>query len=135
MPLPAVAPPDVVLWATGYFRAALAARPELYADDVFVSDAVPSTRRARMVVIESDGGPKLDVVRIVQRLRFQVWAGSWQETTNLALLVYGLVVACPGGSTPVLAVTGVNGPFRVADPSGDPKSFLNAELLVRGSDL
>ena len=134
MALPAIAPPDVILWATTYFRAALAARPEPVAQAAFVSDEVPNPRVPVMVVIESDGGPRLDYVRSAVRLRFQVWAGSKKDATDLALIVYALAAACPTG-VPVCAVSALAGPWRVADESGQPKQFLTAELVVRGATL
>ena len=134
LPLPAIAPPDIILWATGYFRAALAARAEPVAQAAYVSDEVPNPRRPVMVVIESDGGPRLDMVRSAQRLRFQVWAVSKKDASDLALIVYALVAACPDG-TPVCAVSAMAGPWRVADESGQPKQFLTCELIVKGADL
>lgn len=134
LPLPAIAPPDVILWATTYFRAALNARPEPVADTAFVSDEIPNPRRPAMVVIESDGGPRLDYVRSAVRLRFQVWGATKKDATDLALILYALVAACPTGS-PVCAVTELAGPWRVADESDQPKMFLTAELIVRGADL
>jgi len=134
LPLPAIAPPDIVLWATGYFRDALEARPEPVASAAYVSDEVPNPRRPVMVVIEGDGGPRLDYVRSAQRIRIQVWAGSKKDAADLALIVYALTAACPTG-IPVCAVSNLAGPFRVADESGQPKQFLTAELIVKGSTL
>lgn len=134
LPLPAVAPPDVILWATGYYRAALEARAETVANTAFVSDEVPNPRRPRMVVIESDGGNRLDYVRFAQRLRFQVWGSTKKEAIDLALIVYALTAACPTG-IPVCAVSDLAGPFRVADESGQPKQFLTAELIIKGASL
>lgn len=134
MSLPAIAPPDVILWATAHFRAALAARPEPVAATAFVGDEVPNPRRPAMVVIESDGGPRLDYVRSAVRLRFQVWGATKKDATDLALIVYALVAACPDGA-PVCAVSALAGPWRVADESDQPKMFLTAELIVRGANL
>lgn len=134
MPLPAIAPPDVILWATTYFRAALNARLEPVAATAFVSDEVPNPRRPAMVVIESDGGPRLDYVRSAVRLRFQVWGATKKDATDLALIVYALVAACPNGA-PVCAVSALAGPWRVADESDQPKQFLTAELVLRGDSL
>jgi len=134
LPLPAIAPPDIILWATGYFRAALNARSEPVASAAFVSDEVPNPRHPAMVVIESDGGPRLDMVRSAVRLRFQVWGASKKDATDLALIVYALVAACPDG-TLVCAVSALAGPWRVADESDQPKMFLTAELILRGDSL
>lgn len=132
--IPAIAPPDIILWAMGYFRAALEARPEPVASSADVLDEVPNPRRPRMVVIESDGGNRLDTVRFAQRLRFQVWGSTKQEAADLALIVYALTASCPTG-LPVSAVSNLAGPFRVADESGQPKMFFTAELVVKGSVL
>lgn len=134
MPLPAIAPPDIVLWATGYFRAALNARLEPVAATAFVSDEIPNPRRLAMVVIESDGGPRLDYVRSAARLRFQVWGATKKDATDLALIVYALIAACPNGA-PVCAVSALAGPWRVADESDQPKMFLTCELILRGANL
>ena len=134
MPLPAIAPPDIILWATGYFRAALAARTEPVATAAFVSDEIPNPRRPVMVVIESDGGPRLDYVRSAVRLRFQVWGVTKKDATDLALIVYALVAACPNGA-PVCGVSALAGPWRVADESGQPKMFLTCELILRGATV
>jgi len=130
--LPAIAPPDAILWAMGYYRDALAARPEPVASSASVSDEVPNPRRPSMVVIESDGGNRLDYVRSTCRLRFQVWGPTKKDAADLALIVYALTAASPDGS-PVCAVSDLAGPYRVADPSGQPKQFLTAELIVKGA--
>lgn len=132
MPLPMIAPPDVILWATSHFRTALHARTEPVAVAAVVSDEVPNPRVPAMVIIESDGGPRLDYVRSAARLRFQVWGATKKDATDLALIVYALVAACPDGS-PVCAVSALAGPWRVADEQ--PKMFLTAELIMRGDSL
>lgn len=132
--LPAVVFPDVELWATGWLRTALAARPEAYAANVFVGTAVPSTRRDRMVTIRRDGGPRLDATREAARLGVNVWGKTEQEASDLARLVRALLWAAPDGN-PVCRVDELAGPSPVADESGQPRRFLTFELTVRGSDL
>lgn len=124
--------PDVELWATGYLRAALAARTEPYAAAVYVGTAVPSTRRDRMVTVRRDGGPRLDVIREAARLGVNVWGKTEQEVSDLARLVRALLWAAPDGK-PVTKVTELSGPSPI--PDVQPRRFLTFELVVRGSTL
>lgn len=132
MSLPLVAFPDVELWAAGYLRTALAARTEPYAAGVFVSNAVPSTRRDRMVIVRRDGGPRLDAVREVARLGVNVWGSTEQEVTDLTRLVRALLWAAPDGK-PVCKAVENSGPSSI--PDAQPRRFMTFELTVRGSDL
>lgn len=123
--------PDAELWATGFIRTALAGRTELYAEGVYVSNAVPTTRRDRMVVVRRDGGPRLDVVREAARLSVNVWGKTEQEVTDLARLVRALFWAAPDGD-PVCKVAELSGPSPVADDSGQPRRLFVLELTIRG---
>ena len=129
---PVVVLPDVEMWATTYLRAALADRPEAYAADVYVSNAVPETRRDRMVVVRRDGGPRSRLWETA-RLTVNVWGSSEQEATNLARLVGALLWAAPDGD-PVIYITQPTGPTPVADPSRQPLRLQTFELTVRGTD-
>lgn len=131
---PTVIFPDVELWATAYLRAALAARVEEYTEDVFVSNAVPSPRRPRMVVVRRDGGPRLDKTREAARLSCRVWAESEQDVADLASMVRALMWAAPDGN-PVCRVNDLAGPSAVADESGTPLRFMSFELIVRAANL
>lgn len=136
MALPAVVFPDVELWGAAYLRARLADRVESYAAGVFVGNAVPATRRDRMVVLRRDGGPRVSAVTDVARLAVRVWGKSEQEATDLARLVRALLHdATSDDDGPVLRVNDQSGPSPVADESGQPLRFMVAELLVRGSAL
>lgn len=126
--------PDAELWATGTIRDALAGRTETYAQNVYVSNAVPTTRRDRMVICRRDGGPRLDVAREAARLGVRVWAMTEQDATDLARLVSALFGAAADGN-PVLKVTQPSGPTPVADSSGQPLRYLTFELTVRGANL
>lgn len=122
--------PDVELWATGYLRAALAGRAEPYAADVYVSNRVPTTRRARMVVVRRDGGRSngnLDDARLAIR----TWAATEQDATNLALLVHALIGDAPG-SGGVLRTSVESGPSPVADESDQPLRLSVFTIRQRG---
>ena len=131
MPLPVVVQPDVELWATGYLRAALAARPESYAVGVRVSNA--KVGNVRQVVVRRDGGPRLDLVREAARLGVNVWGETEQDATDLARLVAALLWAAPDGN-PVVKVTQPGGISPVADSSGQPLRYMTFEITTRGSE-
>lgn len=134
MSLPVVLFPDTELWATEYLRDVLAARPEPYTANVYVSNSVPSTRRDRMVTVRRDGGSRLDQVREAARLTVNVWAKTEQDATDLARMVAALLWAAPNGD-PVVKVEQFTGPSPVADLSGQPLRFMVFELTVRGTDI
>lgn len=134
MSVAAVLFPDVEMWATGYLRDALAARPESYTSNVYVGNAVPSTRRDRMVICRRDGGPRLDVVRELARLSVRVWAKTEADASDLALMVAALLWAGPDGN-PVVKVQQSAGPSPVVDTSGQPLRLMGFELTVRGADI
>lgn len=125
--------PDVELWATGYLRAALAARPEPYAAVNTVSNRVPPTRTNRMVIVRRDGGNS-DGLRDQARVSVQVWAKTEQDATDLARLVAALLWAAPTGD-PVLMVRQQSGPTPIADTSGQPLRYLVFDIHTRGEAL
>ena len=125
--------PDVELWACGYLKTALAARPEAFAN-AYVGIKVPQLRQSRMVVVRRDGGPRLDTVREAARLSVNVWAPTDLECANLARLVRALLWQAADGD-PVCRVSDLSGPSSVADESEVPRRFFSVELIVRGTSL
>jgi hypothetical protein len=132
--LPAVIFPDVEMWACGYLRTELAARPESYCADVFVSNTMPNTRSDRMVLVRRDGGPRTSLVRETARMTVRTWATSEQDANDLARMVAALLWAAPDGD-PVLRVDQPTGPSPVADDSRQPLRLQTFEVEVRGVDL
>jgi hypothetical protein len=124
--------PDIELELTGRYRAALAARAEPYAADVFVSNAVPSARRDRMVIVRRDGGTEAEF-RDRPRVSLRVWATTEKDVNDLARLVRALAPTFADGD-PIVAVplNARSGPVPVADESGQPLRLLNIEFHTRG---
>lgn len=124
--------PDIELVLTGRYRTALAARTEPYAQGVFVSNKVPTTRRDRMVIVRRDGGTQAEM-RDRPRVTFRVWATSEKDATDLANLVMALAPTFADGD-PIVAVptAGRSGPSPVADASGQPLRLLGIEFHTRG---
>lgn len=129
---PPVTFPDVELFLTGWLRAALAVRTEAFKAGVVVSNAVPTTRPARLVTIRRDGGPRLDVARESARIGVNVYAATEQDASNLTRLVRALLWACSDGA-PICRVVELSGPSPVADVV--PRRYLTFELIVRGANL
>lgn len=128
--LPVVVFADAEAWAVNYLRAQLAARPEAYASDVFVSTSVPSPRVDRMVVVRRDGGPRLDPARELVRFGVRVWGETDEVVTDLAQLVRALLAACPGEG-PIRRHTEIAGPVSIPDESRQPLRYLVVELIAR----
>lgn len=125
--------PDAELWATGRIRGELAGRVESYAQNVYVSNAIPATRRDRMVVVRRDGGPARGLFDH-PRLSVQVWAKSDQDATDLARLVSALMRLLPGDGV-CTAISQNSGPNPVADTSGQPLRYMVFDATTRGEML
>ncbi|MET4094567.1 hypothetical protein [Arthrobacter sp. UYCu712] len=124
---------------------AIAAGPpglhQALAADVYVGNQHPPTRRPKSVVVRDDGGPTTGIVTAQTSAGFTVLAGDddnpGKEATDLALLVAAIVAGSPGTEpgNPVAAVLTMNGPFKVADPSGQPRRYFTASLAVTGEEF
>lgn len=128
---PAVVHPDAELWATGYLRAALAARPEPYADASVANDKAKASK-PRKVVVRRDGGRQEGLFDF-PRLTVRVWALDGQEAADLSRLVRALLMVAPG-SGPVVRVESTTGPQGIPDESGSQK-FFTVDVKTRGSNL
>lgn len=140
---PPVLFPDVLDWACGYVRTALAARTEAYTSSVTVRDQRPDESAVdtmptsgRLVTIRDDGGPRLPGVTRVTTLGINVWAKKTKDAKNLALMVAAILEASPGNGA-IVAHRGATGPLSVQDPAdmGRPHFYLSVDLGVRGSAL
>lgn len=127
--------PDIELTLTGLYRTALAARAEPYAQDVYVSNTVPATRRDRMLIVRRDGGLQGEL-RDQPRISMRVWAQTEQDANDLARLVMALAPSFADGD-PIISVPtdGRSGPFPVPDESGDHLRQMTVEFHTRGEQL
>jgi hypothetical protein len=122
--------PDVELVLTAYFRTVL---PAVDQNDVYVSNAMPSQRRDRMVLVRRDGGT-VSGMRDRPRVSIRVWDTTEQGVTDLARMVLALALAAADGD-PVLQVVPQSGPTPVTDESGQPLRLIVAEFHTRGEPL
>lgn len=124
--------PDIELVLTGRFRTALAARSEPFAQNVFVSNSVPSQRRDRMLIVRRDGGTQAEM-RDRPRVTLLVWAKTEKDADDLARLVMALAPTFVNGSPIVAApISGRSGPYSVADESPQFLRQSSVEFHTRG---
>lgn len=123
--------PDAELWAIAALRSALATRTETYVTGVKVSNAVPTTRPARLVTVRRDGGAS-DGLFDRPRLGVNVWAATEQDCADLTRLVVALLFVAPGDGVCVRLVQ-VGGPSPI--PDAQPRRFMTFEATLRGSAL
>jgi hypothetical protein len=108
---------------------------------VYVGNTHPPTKRAKAIVVRDDGGPTTGTFTKQVSAGFTVLAGEdlsqAQDATDLALLVAAIVAGCPGldPGNPVAAVLSMNGPYKVADPSGQPRRYFTATLALAGEEF
>lgn len=135
---PAIVFPDAEIVAVTTLQAALAARPESFAANVWVSHRMPpvdlSPKPARVVWVQRDGGPRLDQVREVARLRVNVFGDDENDTSDLMRLALALLWSSPNG-TPILRVDGTSGPVEVPDENYAFRKFASVEVWLRGAPL
>jgi hypothetical protein len=121
--------PNVTLWVTQYLRDALQTHgyPTIRVADTKVGDV-------DQVWVQRDGGPTLDQLREVARIRINVFANGSNSgpVDNLAQRVSTLMRSCANGN-PVVAVRQTTGPTPIADTT--PRRLLNFELTIRGTEV
>lgn len=132
--LPAVLFGDVVASAASYLQASLDARTEPYTDAVTVSTNYTGATAVRQVVLDRDGGPRINQVLERPRLRVRCWAATDSDATDLASMVMALLQAWPNGD-PVVASRQLSGPSAVEEPNGRKLRYSLVELTVRGTQL
>lgn len=113
-------------------RAALAGRPETYAQNVYVGKKVPDPRRDRMVLFRRDGGGSGDWTDH-PRLGINVYGATDAEADNLARLVVALLPTLVGPQ--IDYVTVLSGPVDVTDKSEQPQRYITAEAATRAANL
>jgi hypothetical protein len=126
--------PDVNLWFTTWLRSQLAARAELFAANVFVSDETPNPRRDRMVIIRRDGGLRRDYVLEDPSVGVNVWARTKKDCSDLAHLVQALMMSAEAEG-PIVTVRSVFGPSTIPDESGQSRRYLTFDVTVRCQEI
>jgi hypothetical protein len=135
--MPAVIFPDVEKVLVAAFNAELAARSEPYAQDVVVATKKPAADQvpypSRILVIRSDGGPKLDWVRKSERVGITIWANTYADASDLARLVEAITVTMTGESIKLAQI--VLSPIRLDEAGPQECRYMTLELITKGSTL
>lgn len=116
--------PDIELWATGYLRAGLA-------PDVYVSNEIPSTHQARMVIVRRDGGAG---TRVLDKplLSIRVFNDDPEAIESDVATVRSLMLRAAGNG-PVRRVTENGGPLTIPDQP-QPERLMSYDLVTRGAN-
>jgi hypothetical protein len=137
MNMPAVIFPDIEKVLVAAIKAELSLRTESYAQNVHVSTIKPAADKtpypARIITIRSDGGPKLDWVRKIERIGINVWANTYCDASNLARLIEALSVTLTGDEIKLSTVS--LSPTRIPEAGPQEARYLTLELIVKGSTL
>lgn len=126
--------PDVEALAVNHLAQRLSERSEPEAQDVYVANRDPQTRRARMVLVRRDGGPRLDVKREAARLTVRIYGRDDDEAGRLATLVRAFLSSAADGSTPVVLTRELSGPQPVPVTAPEYR-LMTVEWTVVGQPL
>lgn len=139
---PAVIHQDLELFLIGWYRAALAARPEPVCQGVTVARAEPSTGTfpPKLLVIRDDGGTATSLVTAEHSIGMTVLAGTKENpkvAKDLARIVYALRVTIPSGdpSNPVAAIGDSTSPVDVAESQPRSRQYMTTTMSVVGTAL
>lgn len=130
---------DLEIFLIGWYRAALAARPETYAQGVTVVRVEPPTDQlpTPMLVIRDDGTTDTSFITGEASIGLTVLAGSKENpkpAKDLMRLVHALASQIPSAdpSNPVAALLGRTGPFLVAEDQPVARAYVTLSLAVAG---
>lgn len=134
---PLVIHADLELFLTGWFRSALAARPEAVARGVIVDRKEPSDGPfpAKLIVIRDDGGPDTSLLTAERTVGISVLAGTRdnpRDANDLARLVHALRTQIPSTdpANPVAAVLRSSGPIPVTEAQPRARRYMTLTLSV-----
>lgn len=128
---------DLELFLTSWYRGALAARPESYAQGVQVNRVERAPLPARLVVIRDDGGPVTSALTSERMVGVSVLAGTTllpKDATDLARLCLALAPRIPSADpeNPVAAVLGSTTPVLVFEAAERARAYFTLRLSVVG---
>jgi hypothetical protein len=135
---PLVAFDDLELFLTGWFRRALAARPEPVCRNVVVD--TKESNAPKQLIVRVDGGADTSVITAERDVGLSVLAGTDEnpkDANDLARIVHALRTQIPAvePGNPVAAVLASNGPFPVAEAQPMARRYITLTLSVVGALL
>ena len=128
--------PDVEATLVGYFNSAFTALGSALATDVRVATkkAQPDeTQPAKQLVINAAYNGEQDYVTKLASVTLEVYATDYGTANQLGLLVESLIRGSTGNE--IKRVTVRLGPVRTVEESDYEKRSIDAEIVVKGTDL
>ena len=113
--------------------------PERGHADAVAKRQTPGTRPNKFLLLVGDGGPRLQEVHRLYRVRAQAWVTSangttdWDGVNEFAADAQYLMERFAKDSPLIATVTDSTGPDAVQDPSGVEYRFLSVEYQLRGT--
>ncbi|TFC30111.1 hypothetical protein E3O55_08490 [Cryobacterium sp. MDB1-18-2] len=140
---PLVIHDDLELFLTGWFRAALAARPEPVCRNVSVTNVEPEPGEVfpeKLLVIRDNGGPDTSLISAERDIGLSILAGTKdnpKDANDLARIVHALRSQIPAiaAGNPVAAIIASNGPYPVPENRPTARRYLTMTLVVVGALL
>ena len=129
---------DLELFLCGWYRAALAARPEAVCQNVTVG--IRESNAPRQVIIRDDGGFETSPWTGERSVGISVLAGTKeqpQDAVDLARIVHALRSQIPSlvPGNPVTAVLSSNGPYAVQEAQPLARRYLTLTLAIAARQL
>jgi hypothetical protein len=144
---PAVIHDDLELFLIGWYREALAARPEPVCQDVEVDIVEPADGvfPEKLLVIRDDGGPTTSLLTAERAVGMSVLAGSKtapKDANDLIRIVAALANQVPSPNqtgneprNPVAALVDINGPLKVAENQDRSRRYITVTYVVTADAL
>jgi hypothetical protein len=135
---PLVAHDDLVLFLTGWYRRALAERPEPICQQAVVAGT--EINDPVQVIIQDNGGPDTSILTAERDVGISVMAGTVENPTDaneLARIVHALRTQIPAvePGNPVTAVIASAGPMPVPENQPKARRYISLTLAVAGNPL
>lgn len=142
MTYPAVIHSDLELYLTGWFREALAARPEPVCAGVTVDRVEPPTDSLpeKLLVIRDDGATDTSFLTAEASVGFTILAGSRenpQAAKDLARIVHALLpqIPSPDPDNPFAALLTATTPVLVPESQPRARAYIPATFAIAGRAL
>lgn len=139
---PAVIHDDLEMFLVGWYRAALAARPEPVCADVDVDRVENQTDNppAKQLIIRDDGATDTSFLTAEASIGLTVLAGSREnpkDAKDLARIVHALAAQIPSGdpANPIAALLSRTTPVLVPESQPRARAYIAATFATAGRPL
>lgn len=137
MTMPATIFQDTEKLLVDAITTSLAERSESYAQGVVVATKKPGPEiqpyPSKVVVVRSDGGPKLDWVRKMSRVGISIWCDTYADAADLSTLLEALSITWTNDH--IKSCNVILSPVRAKEPSEQEARYMTLEVIIKGSNL